>query len=327
MKKSILLLATILTVFTLASAEVLTSFPDMVKPTELRVDDKHIYIADQNSVFVYDKATFKLVKKLSKKGEGPGELKNHPRISLTREGLILNDSRKIIIYTNAFDIKKEIRLLISTERANPIGDHFVLYHSEEINKKPFRVFSLYNSKPEKVKDLVLQPEDPEIAKYLLFPWSRCRTWKDKIFIAQPRKGFYIDVFDKTGEKVYRIEKKVENILAREDHRNLYKAEMLSFIGRRRFEMLKARGMFDRPMKKYVPDMNNFWVTDNRIYVKTYELKDRTEKYVIMDIKGNTIKTVFLPWSFKELLAFNNNTFYYLEDSEEEESWVLHTIRF
>ena len=92
-------------------------------------------------------------------------------------------------------------------------------------------------------------------------------------------------------------------------------------------MLKARGMFDRPMKKYVPDMNNFWVTDNRIYVKTYELKDRTEKYVIMDIKGNTIKTVFLPWSFKELLAFNNNTFYYLEDSEEEESWVLHTIRF
>ena len=73
-------------------------------------------------------------------------------------------------------------------------------------------------------------------------------------------------------------------------------------------------------------MNNFWEIDDGIYVKTYDITDTKEKYIIMDLKGNIQKTLYLPIVFKELLTFNQNTFYYLEDTDEE-SWALHAVRF
>jgi hypothetical protein len=327
MRKFMMFGILILSVFALGHAEILTSFPDMVKPTELRVDDAHIYISDQNSVFIYDKTTFKLVKKLSKKGEGPGELKNRPTISITSDGLILSDNRKIMIYSKAFDLKKEIKLHFSASQVNPIHDMFALIHSRVINNKRFRVFTLCNSETEKVKDLVIEPGNPDNIKYLLSPWSRCRTWKDKIFIAQPHKGFYIDVFDKDGKKLYLVEKKVEQITSQEKHRTLYMEEILCFVGRRNFERYKARGLFNKPMKKFVPVMNNFWVLDDRLYVKTYDITDTKEKFIIMDLEGNILKTVFLPKSYREILTFNNDKFYYLEDNEDKNCWVLHAVTF
>ncbi|MCX6583479.1 MAG: hypothetical protein NT166_25170 [Candidatus Aminicenantes bacterium] len=145
-------------------------------------------------------------------------------------------------------------------------------------------------------------------------------------MAQPHKGFYIDVFDKEGKKLYQIEKEVKQIKSEEKHRQLRINEILFAVGRSRFEQARKRGIFEKPLMEFVPAINNFWVTDDSIYVKTYDITDTKEKYVIMDLQGNIRKTVFLPIVYKEILTFHNNTFYYLEDNEEKETWVLHAVR-
>jgi len=75
----------------------------------------------------------------------------------------------------------------------------------------------------------------------------------------------------------------------------------------------------------MPAINNFWVLDNAIYVKTYDITETKEKYIIMDLKGNILKDVFLPKAPMELLTFANKAFYYLEDSEAEECWALSSV--
>ncbi len=304
--------------------EILTSFPDMVRPIELRMDGGYFYISDQYSVLVYDIKTFKLVKRLGKKGEGPQEFKTYPKITFTNDRIILCDIYKIIIYSKDFKLIREINLHSSADRIIPIKENFVFKISKVIDNKEYTAFILYNSKLEETKDLVIEPPDPSVYEFLINPWTVCRSWDDKVFIAQPKKGFYIEVFNKNGEKLYQIEKNVEKIKSGEKHRQLYMDEILYFVGRRRFERARERGIFKKPMREFLPAINNFWVLNDRIYMKTYDITETKQKYIILDLKGNILKTVFLPKTYREILTFSKNKFYYLEDREEE-GWVLQAV--
>lgn len=305
---------------------VVTRFPDMVKPIEIRVDDSFIYISDQNSVFVYNKNNFALIKRLGNKGEGPQEFKSNARIGLSNNIFVVYDNRKIVQYSKDLEFLKEITLLSAINRLNPIGNNFVIVESKTIDGKGSYCFSLYNNNKQFVKYLLIESDYISTKKFLINPWSISRCWNNMIFISQPHKGFNIVVFDKNGEKLYQIGKKISKIKYEEKHKNYYFEKLRYFLGARRAKrsMEKARNV---PMMEFVPDINNFWVTDNRIYVKTYDITDKTEKYIIMDLKGNIQKEVFLPITFMEILTFNNNKFYYLQDSDDDENegWVLHEV--
>jgi hypothetical protein len=112
MKKNMIFCVIVLcTLFTRIYPEAVAAFPDMVKPTELRIDDNYIYIVDQYSILVFDINTFKPVKTLGQKGEGPQEFKTRPEIQITDNRLVLYDSYKIIIYSKNFKLIKDKRLL------------------------------------------------------------------------------------------------------------------------------------------------------------------------------------------------------------------------
>jgi hypothetical protein len=297
----------------------------MAKPIELRIDGGYIYISDQYTVYAYDINTFNLVKKLCNRGEGPEEFRSHPRISFSNERLILYDAYKIIIYSKDFKFIKEIKITSFTNRVNPIKDNFILSNSRIIDNKRYRVFTLYNSELEKIKDLVIELEDQSARKFFINAFSRCRTWNDKVFIAQPIKGFHIDIFDKNGKMLYNIVKKVKKIKSEEKHKKHFMEEIRYFVGRERFEKAKVRGAFNKPMREFIPSINNFWVVDNRIYLKTFDITDTKEKYIIMDVKGKILKEVFLPKTYLEILTFSNNKLYYLYESEDDEGWVLYSV--
>lgn len=326
MKKWIILCVLTLTVFFQVYPEIVANFPDLGKPTEIRIDGGYLFISDQYSVLVYDLKSFKQVKKLCRKGEGPGEFQQRPRIEYTSDKLVFSDVYKIILFSREFEYLREIRLGTVSDRALPINDRFVITDSRTINNKPCRVFLLIDKKGRKITDLVIESLGPQIRNYFLTPRTRARSWKDKVFIAQPHKGFYINVFDKHGKKLYHIDKKMKKIKSKKKHKQSVLDEVLFSAGRSRFERARKIGAFDRPLKAYVPAIRNFWVVEDNIYVKTFDIIDAQEKYIVMDLEGNIQKTLFLPVVFNELLTFHNYTFYYLEDNEEEESWVLHAVR-
>ena len=57
------------------SAKRVSILSDIDNPMNLKVDDKYIYIINDNKIFIYSRYDFKLLKKLGKAGEGPGEFK------------------------------------------------------------------------------------------------------------------------------------------------------------------------------------------------------------------------------------------------------------
>jgi hypothetical protein len=311
--------------FILAYSETLTTFPDMVNPIELRIKGNYIYISDQYTVFVFNMTTFDLIKKFGNKGEGPEEFRTNPRISFTSNKLILYDSYKIIIYYKDFKFIKEIKLTSFTDRVIPVEDNLILINSRIIDNKKCRVFTLYNSELKKIKDLVIEMENESSKQFLINPWSRCRSWEDKVFIAQPNKGFYIDVFDKNGKKLYNIFKKVKNIKSEGKHKKLYMEEIRYFVGKELFQKAFRKGAFNKKMSEFVPPINNFWVFDNIIYIKTFDITNTKEKYIVMDLKGKILKEISLPKTYLEILTFNNNKFFYLIENEVDEEWVLHSI--
>lgn len=327
MRKCIILCVLILVIFIRLYPEIVATLPDLAKPTEIRINNGYLFISDQQSVLVYDLKSFMQVKKLCKQGEGPGEFQKWPRIEFTNDQLVLSDNNKIILFSKDFKYLEEIKLGTISNCALPINDHFVISDFKTIDKIDYRVFLIIDKMGRKIKDLLKEPVTAEMRKHFLIPIPIARSWQDKIFIAQSQKGFYIDVFDKEGKKLYQIEKKVKKIKAEEKHRQLEINQGLFALGKSRFEQAKQRGIFDKPMMKFVPAIHNFWVIDDSIYVKTYDITDTTEKYIIMDLEGNIRKIIFLPIVFKEILTFHNDTFYYLEDNEKKENWILHAIRF
>lgn len=319
MKKFILLCALTLVVFIRLYPELVANLPELGKPTEIRMNDGYLFIVDQQSVLVYDLKSFTQIKKLCRQGEGPQEFQKWPRITFTDDKLALSDNYKVILFSKKFQYLREIKLGSLSDCALPIDDRFVITDSKTIDGVECRVFLLIDNKGQKIKDLLIEPITPQMRNYFLGPFSRARSWKDRVFIAQPHKGFYIDVFDKEGKKLYQIEKEVKQIKSQEKYRQLRINEILFAVGRSRFEQARKRGIFEKPLMEFVPAINNFWVTDDSIYVKTYDITATKEKYIIMDLQGNIRKTVFLPIVYKEILTFHNNTFYYLEDNEEKEN--------
>lgn len=314
----------LLTCFTQLFPGIVTAFPDLAKPIELRIDKNYIYITDQQSLFVYDKNNFKMIKKIGQKGEGPQEFQTNLRVNLLKNKIFLNDSYKVVQYSKSFELLQEKRLTYVIDRINPIEDKFVLVVPKEIDNQKYRVYKVLDKNLENAKDILVEPDDQSFYKNLIPDVSKCRTSESNIFIAQSRKGFYIDVFNNQGKKIYVIEKKLKKIKYVERHKKLYEDEILYFVGKNRFDKYKERKLFEKPMDEFVPDFNNFWVIENRIYVKTYDIKDNTEKYIILDLKGNIQKEVFLPITYMEILTFNNNKFYYLTEAEEDENegWIL-----
>ena len=325
MKKRAILCLLLIAVLSRAFPKVLASLPDLGKPTWLRVDSGYVFVSDHYSVFVYELKTLKLVTVLGKKGEGPKEFKMDPRIAVSDREIFLYSNDKVIRYSKDFTYREEVRANFSIDRLETLEKGFVITTSQVNAPKRYLDFRRYDTKLEKRLDLVKIQEDLTDYNFMVFSYPVCRTWKDKIFIAQRDKGFRIEVFDKNGKKLYQIEKKVEKIKAEEKHRQLDMDFILYFLGKSRFERAKRRGVFDKPMHEFMPDINSFWVKDDKIYVKTYDITDKTERFIVLDLKGNQLKTVFLPITYRETLAFDNNVFYYLEDSEEADAWVLHGV--
>ncbi len=159
----------------------------------------------------------------------------------------------------------------------------------------------------------------------LTPISRKGKKNQSNLSGVPSKGFYIDVFDKAGKNLYRIEKNIPKIKSEPKHKQLLLEEFRFFLGKRLFDKAKAKGAHKKPLREFLPDINNFWVDNNCIFVKTHDITPSKEKYILMDLKGNILKSIFLPKAYMEILTFYGNIFYYLEENEKDDCWTLYAV--
>ncbi len=305
--------------FTTKDAKKIASFTEVGKPFGFLIYRKHLFVVFDLIVYAYNFKSFKLIKKLNKIGDGPGEFSLLHLITSFGENILLYNFRKIVFLDKSFEYIREIKIrkfgLFKT--IVPLGKNLVVTEKLNSSEKYQRRYIMVDKNFKKIKTILTIPKDPYNNNSYFIRFSRVRSWNNKLYISQPQKGLYIDVFDDKGNFLYKIDKKIKKIKV-----NNYKLTKAEKDDERTFRMMFGKTPITRHI--YLPDIKDFRVTADRIYVKTYHIKDKTEKYIIMDLKGNIIKLVFLPRTSSR--TFYNNKFYYLKDNGNNETWDLYSIK-
>jgi hypothetical protein len=341
--KAFLFFLVIIFIFpSLADAAKIASLPDILKPRMIAVDDDTIYITDQESLFVYSLSKFELVKRIGQKGKGPGEYVYTPYVQILKDKILLYDGFKFSL----FEKKNNGRLIIEKKFSFPVfkinlaGGSYIR-HQFTFDKKVrrFTEITAYDQNFKKIKPLYkkeskIKPLDVVIKEArFVAPIVTFQCWEDRIFLANGHKGFYIEIFDERGQSLTVIKKDYEKIRISEAEKKRLIEDFKNRLNLRiqnRWEYFKrVAGDFDKMFPEYFPAMQSLSVSDDKLYVKTYNRKGENgnwkEEYVILDLKGNIVKKVFLPYAKDDLMSFKNDFFYYLDMKEYEdgEEWELY----
>ncbi len=325
MKKIIIVLVFLLIHLIPASA-VSKNFvlPGLVNPLMIAVDNEQLYVSDQCCVKIFSLKTCKMINSIGSKGEGPLEFKINPFVKVINDKVYIADPYKYILVTKQGKLLEEQRFPFYTGRTSPINENWVIAKmvNPEKNKIGMDVllldkdFSIQKTlRKGKCKTMELgQPN------YLIKPFNTFRCLDDKIVLMNGSEGFNIEIFSYTGQKIRTINKPYKKLRITEAHKE---AEIQYLMARvqsfkKRWERNKKRYLFP----EFLPAIRDIFVTHNRIYVKTYCLKEGKEEFVILDWQGNILKTVYLPTSWRHHFAFVENTFYFLKENEDAEEWEL-----
>ena len=133
-----------------------------------------------------------------------------------------------------------------------------------------------------------------------------------------------------GNKKSEIKKDYEKIRVSPQFETNYMKEQRQS---KRWQQLKAN--FNYKFKTYFPAFSSFKTRQDKIYLTSYKKRDGKFEVVVLDLRGNILKRVFvMPQSkhgsindqYRPLSGtydIYQDKLYFLKDNEEEEGWELH----
>ncbi|MEN8153356.1 MAG: hypothetical protein ABFR75_04980 [Acidobacteriota bacterium] len=332
MKKKYMLFIFILISF-LTYGEIVTSFEEISKPQVLSISRDRLLITEGPNIYVYSMKDFKLLKKFGKAGEGPQEFKvspfGVPMIAYFSDGnIFVSSDSKISYFSTGGDFIKEMKTP-PFSLFRPFKNYYVATgNSTNNNNQMIIVINLHNSRLEKVKELY--QSDVTVGQNASFNYPTnnftFEPYKDRLYLVRGKEGFVIDVMSLDGKRLYTIKKEYKEIKVDQEYRDKTFQQFKSDPNFKQFfEYLKQRIKF----KKYYPAIQDIRVIDDRIHVITFKKNNKDTECIILDLKGNELKRVYVP--YPELHGMDylpeydifNKKFYILIENEDEEVWELH----
>jgi hypothetical protein len=305
------------------------ALPDIMKPEQISVDENSLYITNSHSyaILVYSKPDFKLTGNFGKKGEGPGEFTMIPQIFLKKEEILVLSGMKYYRFSPKGILLEEKRRksFFGLNQLVPIEDNFVIGHFTNFPEAATEI-CLVNDSFEKTKTLYHKKNPPADFKKplsLVNPKVSICSSGGKIYLANPEKGLHIEIYNAKGKKIMTINSDYKKIAVTNAHRKKIKEDFMNSRGARRFRAHFKKRKFSFP--DFFPAIDIFFVSNEKIYIKTYNFKGGEHEYLILNLKGDLIKSVFLPESANKLYTIENGIYYYLSENEESEKWEIHTI--
>lgn len=93
--------------------------------------------------------------------------------------------------------------------------------------------------------------------------------------------------------------------------------------RNRWHIFKQiAGDLDRFFPEYYPAYEDFFIDNQRLYVRTYERLNGKAVYIILNFKGEELKRVWLPLVGRDLCAIGRDRYFYLVENEDTQEWQL-----
>jgi hypothetical protein len=314
----------------------LAVLPEVGKPLDIAVKNGKLFISDKTvKVHVYSLKDFKYQVQISSRGEGPGECKIGPIISVGSDYIFLYSMGKGILFSGNGKLISEIKApSIKTSIMSPVGKNFVcLIHDEnKRNKRYYYDFSIYT--PTNKQELTFK----NIMYYYDYPPRKKRGGKwdydvikeyvdyliydNKVFIGDSTRGLFVEVFDRNGNKINRIKLDTEKVKVTEEYKN----KLSNLIEKDPLWRSYGKSLYNLVFPLYCPAFYRFSVDNGKIYFLTYLLKDEKREVIIADLKGNLLKRTYVPWiedGMRNNYSIENDKFYYIVENEETEDWELH----
>ncbi len=308
--------------------------PDAMNPTSIHIDEDQIYITDGHKILIYGRKDYRLKKILGKPGEEDQAFRPHAqgmrlRIDVDSENIVVNSSQRISIFTKEGSFKSvQDYPYPQTDFVLPINNRYIAeYNYIHVGTgKSSKHILIFDDQLQFVKKITEGPlgsgsakgfggPDRHLHVDLIPHFYGFRIFNDKIYIANSYNGFFIEVYDSTGEKLYEIESGFERI----EVDDAYRQNRMNKIEDRHQRYIDAIAIDEVDV---FPVFQNFAVTDNKIYVYTYQRKENKREIMIMDLEGNYLESVSVPSS--DYSKIKNGRYYYLIQNQDEE-WELHAF--
>ncbi len=315
-------------------AEKLADFPEIMRPTSIRIDGDALYVIEsQLKIAAYSISTQKLVREISKNGEGPGEFSFRPELKILPDSLFLGAVNKVMAFSKEGRLIEEKRV-IPRGKVLPVKTGYISIGVARDAENIFSTVNLLDSDLNKIKELYrqLRPQRKgginPIRNYL-----GIETFEDKIFIIDGNKDFIIEILDNTGKNLNVLEKNIEKMRIPNSYQEMLVNQLKEQPGGNGAEWRGAIERFGVEYPKFFPDIKEFQVLDGKIYVQTYKIEEGKTEYIILDFKGKILQTTFLPvfeegsLVDKNVYTFYKDIYYYLKFNENKEIWELHQIDF
>ncbi len=329
--RKIVLVVILICVGSLLFPERLARLPEVGKPFFISVDGAQMYIAEKSTVALYSMQNFKLERKIGKRGEGPSEFKTIPMPEVFPNYLVINNFGKFLLFSRSGDFISEKRTILFNLFIYPVGENFVALTTERNpgTKSPSKSITLFDKNMKPIKKIARQKEKNDHRGKgsgkkkidVFIDYFRHNVYGDKIYVADSRKGFFIEVFDGMGNKLYEINKKSE-MLKVTDELKKYHMKRLDNSANPFDKRMENENRIKYVFPGYFPAFEDLTLKDGKIYVFTYKRRGAKREIVVLDLKGNIIKKSFVTDTGTKLYSISNGIYYYLKDNVDQEVWEL-----
>ncbi len=311
------------------NGEIISTFPDLLKPTGLVIDDNNLYVTEDITVYIFSMKDFKLVKKFGKKGEGPQEFNGFVAITPLKDKLLLNSMSKISYFTKDGEYIREIKTKGGFAFLyQPLGNKYVGRGISAKDNTRYVSINLYDKDLNKVKTLLSQEDDNQFAKgtlKILNSSLSYMTFNDKLYLVNG-SDFEIKVYDSSAKQIMTIKREYKRSkFTEEDKQAIFDVIKNDPRQKQYFDIVKKMAVFPKEW----PAIASVFERDNIIYVSTFKSKDKTKyEFLLFDVNGKFIHSMYIPLKFQTALkpypmSIKNGKLYQLIENEDDEEWELH----
>ena len=100
----------ILVLFNFVFAETIVPFPGLVKPDQIQVNDRYIYVGEGFKIKIFSLSDFKLKKTFGRRGEGPKEFKGFILVYVQPDYIFITSTHKVSYFTLDGEFIKEKKI-------------------------------------------------------------------------------------------------------------------------------------------------------------------------------------------------------------------------
>jgi len=317
--------------------------PELEEPSGVRAEHGRVYIQDKNDIAVFSFDTGRFMRRIGRRGQGPGEYAMLGGFTVLEDRLAVVDIAKMLF----FSLEGEYLGQLDVRRRSyyypylPVGKHFVGVPLEvrddgTIARQAGVIYDPSGTPVRRFVEVpdVLPPPPPPPPKpgssrssgtedvLMVRDYFDYVVSGDRIFVADSTKGLSVSVFDESGAPLYEIRPPSERVKVSGEYRD--------FARKSRPEQYWTN---HKPVfPEYFPAMAAFKIDGGRIYIITPAKSGGRHEVIVTDLGGKVLDRGFrcpvpidfwVPQSFARTFDIEAGRFVWVAYNDATEIYELH----